>query len=96
MITSNCKEKENKPKEVSLLRHGVAHYVVATSKTKKAAHGGVQADRGFPWCRALCPHTHCRTQLMPELVAIKLSTNGVQEEVEFVLSSWARILVKAN
>lgn len=38
MITSNCKQKENKLKEVSLLRPGVAHYVLAMSKTKKAVH----------------------------------------------------------
>lgn len=88
MITSNCKQKENKPKEISLLRHGVAHYVLVTSRTKQAAHGVVQADRGSPWCRALCPHIHCRAQLMPELIPIKLFTNGVQEEVEFVLSNW--------
>lgn len=96
MITSNCKQKGNKPKEVSLLRHGVAHYVLAMSRTKKAAHTGVQADRGSQWCRALCLHIYCRTQLIPELIPIKPSTNGVKEEMEFVLSSWTRILVKAS
>lgn len=71
MITSNCKQKENKPKEVSLLRHGVARYVLAMKKTKNAAHNGVQADRSSLWCRALCPHVHCRTQLLPELIPLR-------------------------
>lgn len=68
MITSNCKQKENKPKEVSLLRHGVARYVLAMKKTKNAAHNGVQADRSsVPTC-PLQDTTVARTD------SIKIST----------------------
>lgn len=80
MITANYKQKENKPKEVSLLRHEVAHYLLGKSENEKTAHSDAQADTGSPRCRALCLHSPCRMHLTPELIPIRLSMKGVQEE----------------
>lgn len=79
MITAKYKQKENKPKEVSPLRHDVAHYLLGKRENKKAVRGSVQAESGSPWCRPLCLHLHCRTHLTPELIPIKLPTNSVQK-----------------
>jgi len=80
MITANCKQKENKPKEASLPRTEVAHFLLGKSKNKQAAHGSVQADTGFPWCRALCLHLDCRTHLTPEQIPFEISMHSVQGE----------------
>lgn len=41
MIAANYKQKVNKPKELFLLKHKVAHYLLGKSENKKAAHGSV-------------------------------------------------------
>lgn len=88
MITANYKQKGNKPKGVSLLRHEVAHHLLWKSKNKKAAHGSVQAGTGSLQHRALCPHLHWRTHLTPELIPIKLSMDSVQEEGDICFEQW--------
>lgn len=88
MITENYKQKENKPKEISLLRHEVAHYLLGKSKKKKAAHGDVQVDNRLSTVQSLVPTFALQDTFDARIIPSKLSMNSVQEEGYICFEKW--------